>query len=156
MLKKKYEKLDHEGLAGGKFSQFLSEYSNQFDQYLKKFTVIKTCSTRYRSLMKSIFQNHDTWGSYDGDNLITQALKKQLQWSKIQMKHVAKVGATIRDTLPKSQDRIETLLNDTKQAKGLLLNAQIGNQLMGAVGSNLQTLNIQMNEYLQAYSARAL
>jgi len=153
---KKYAKLDHEGLAGGKFGIYFSDFSTQFDQILDEIHGYQNMFDQISRLDEVYIPYHDGWENYDGDNVITHALKKQLLWSKIQMKHAAKVGATIRKTFPKSQERIETLLNDTKEAEGLLLNAQIGNQLMGEVGSNLQTLNVQMNEYLQAYTARSL
>jgi hypothetical protein len=38
----------------------------------------------------------------------------------------------------------------------MLLAAQIGNELTGVVGKNLQTLNTQMNEFIQAYTAQNL
>lgn len=151
-----YAKLDHEGLANGKFSIYLTGFSDQFDKVLQEIHGYQNMFDQISRLDEVYIPYHDTWAQYNGDNLITRSIKKQLLWSKIQMKHAAKVGAKIRETLPTSQERINTLLNDTHQAQGMLLTAQIGNQLMGEVGANLQTLNVQMNEYLQAYSAKSL
>ena len=153
---KKYAKLDHEGLAGGKFGVYLSDFSNQFDQILEQIHGNQNMFDQISRLDEVYIPYHDGWEDGSDDSAIIHALKKQTLWSKIQMKHAAKVGATIREALPRSQERIEALLNDAKQAQGLLLNAQIGNELMGEVGSGLQNLNVQMSEYLQAYSARSL
>lgn len=151
---KNYAKLDHDGLAGRKFAEFLSGYRNQFDSILREIDGYQNMFSQISRLDQVYLPFHDTW--QEEDDPVLKAVKKEILWTRIQMKHAAKVGAKIRETIPESQTQLESLLNDTNQAQGMLLNAQIGNQIMGEVGKGLGTLNLQMNEFLQAYSSKSL
>ena len=83
-------------------------------------------------------------------------MKKQILLTKIQMKHALMVGAKIRESLPQAELQTQTLLNDTRQAVGIMQSVKIGSELTGMVAKSLQTLNVQMNEYVQAYTAHEL
>jgi conjugal transfer/entry exclusion protein len=108
------------------------------------------------------------WAYYDGwesNEVMKEAeeadplhreLAKQILWTRIQFKHAAKVGAKIRETLPKTQEQINVLLDDTAQAVGIMQSIKIGNQLTGTVAKSLQTLNVSLTEHLQAQSAQGL
>lgn len=151
-----YAELDHINLAGRKFRQFLGEYTAQFESIMNEIKGYQNMFDQIGRLDEVYFPYHDGWEAQDKDDPLRRNLKKQILWTRIQLKHAAKVGARIRETLPKSQDQIETLLDDTSQAPGLMLSVKIGNQLTGMVGKSLQNLNVQMNEYLEAYSAKNL
>lgn len=153
---KHYAEIDHDGLANQKFGQFLSEYRSQFETVLEEISGYQNMFDQISRLDEVYFPYHTGWEEIDGENPITRTLKKEILWTRIQMKHAAKVGAAIRQIIPKTQDQLEVLLDDTNQAEGILLTAQIGNQLMGVVGSSVRNLNVQMNEFLQAYTARSL
>ena len=84
------------------------------------------------------------------------AIKKQILLTKIQMKHALKVGGKVREGLGVAESQTQVLLDDTAQAVGIMQSIKIGNQLTGMVSKSLQTLNIQMNEYTQAYAAAEL
>lgn len=151
-----YAELDHINLAGRKFRQFLGEYTAQFDSIMNEIRGYQNMFDQIGRLDEVYFPYHDDWETQDRDDPLRRGLKKQILWTRIQLKHAAKVGARIRETLPISQDQIATLLDDTSQAPGLMLSVKIGNQLTGMVGQGLQNLNIQMNEYIEAYSAKNL
>jgi conjugal transfer/entry exclusion protein len=151
---KRYAELDHEGLASSKFGVFISQFEDQFKKILEEIHGYQNMFDQISRLDEVYLPYHGDWG--DEDDPILSKVRKQILWTKIQMKHAAKVGAQIRETFPHSQSQLEGLLDDTAQAQGVLLTAQIGNQIMGAMGSGLQTLNVQMNEFLQAYSSKSL
>lgn len=151
---KNYAKLDHEGLASRKFGRFLADYQNQFDAVLKQIDGYQNMFDQISRLDQVYTPYHEGWD--EEENQLLKTVKKEILWTRIQMKHAAKVGAEIRKMIPQSQDQLDVLMDDNAQAGGALLAAQVGNQIMGVVGKNLSTLNVQMNEFLQAYSAKSL
>lgn len=162
--------LDHINLAGHKFGQFLGEYKGLFDQIISQIQsyqggglmgAISSLESRYPGY-------HGEWDVEDeqGDDLYNgvdtklrdevKATKKQLLLTKIQMKHALMVGAKVRESLPDAEDQTRTLLDDTSQAVGVMQSIKIGNELTGMVAKSMQSLNVQLNEYLQAYAGSEL
>ncbi len=159
-LIKKYAEVDHVSLASKKFARYLSDFRKGYTNIEKIMSMKKG---GYQNMfdqigrLDSVYGSyHDGWKKIKGESPEVKMMKKEMLWTKIQMKHAAKVGAAIRQTIPESQARIESLLNDTQRAPGMLLATKIGNQIMGEIGTGLQTLNVQMNEFLQAYAAKSL
>ena len=165
-----WEKLDHVNLAGQKFTLFVGQYKKLFDDVIHEINdyqggglmgAIDALESRYPSY-------HNDWEAQDklGDSFYDKtppelaekvhAMKKQLLLTKIQMKHALIVGAKIRDSLPKAEAQTQALLDDTKQAVGVMQTIKIGSELTSMVAKSLQSLNLQMGEYLQAYAAKEL
>lgn len=163
---KEYAELDHEGLAyTNKFLPFFEQYKAQFQAILDQIGSYQNGGllSNVSRLDEVYSAYHEDWENQDkpGDFTYeadpkTRELKKQLLWSKIQLKHAAMVGAKIRDAIPTSQEHVNTFLNDTHEAKGMLLTAQIGNELLGEVAKSINTLSVQMNEVMSAQVAQGL
>lgn len=165
-----FAELDHVNLAGHKFTIFANQYKKLFDDVMKQINdyqngglmgAIDALESRYPGY-------HDEWETQDtatdpfyknvppeiADKV--HAMKKQILLTKIQMKHALKVGAKIRESLPQAELQTQTLLDDTRQAVGVMQSIKIGSELTGMVAKSLQSLNVQMNEYVQAYAAHEL
>jgi conjugal transfer/entry exclusion protein len=164
-----WQEIDHINLAGGKFGVFFEQYKKLFDDIMKEIEgyqggglmgKLEDLESRYPSY-------HQDWETQDefGDPLFEQnpelqrqmkIMKKDLLLTRIQMKHALKVGGKVRESLSTSEEQTRVLLDDTAQAVGIMQSIKIGNQLTGMVSKSLQSLNVQMNEYLQAYTASEL
>lgn len=162
---RRYAEIDHDGLAARKFRQYLDEYTNQFQEIVDQIGSYQNGGLLGNiSRLDEIYSSYHTdWQSQDreGDftyeaDTQTREIKKLVLWNKIQLKHAALVAAKVRDSLPIAQDRVNTLLNDTSQAEGILLTAQIGNELMGEVAKSVNVLNTQITELTQAEAAEGL
>ncbi len=166
----KWAEIDHVNLASHKFTLFANQYKKLFDDVLHEIDdyqggglmgAIDALESRYPGY-------HDNWEVQDKpeDTFYNgvapevaekvHAMKKQLLLTKIQMKHAIKVGAKIRDSLPVAEAQTLKLLDDTHQAVGVMQSIKIGSELTGMVAKSLQSLNITMGEYVQAYAAREL
>ena len=159
-----YADLDHVNLAGGKFRRFLQQYKDLFDGIMDEIDSYQNGGLmgQLDRLDEVYFSYYDKWEDPElreeaqkSDPLYNQ-LAKQILWTRIQFKHAAKVGAKIRETLPKSQEQIASLLDDTAQAVGVMQSIKIGNQLTGAMAKDIQSLNVSLTEHLQAQSAEGL
>lgn len=156
--------IDHTNLAGGKFSQFLGEYKRLFDQIQQEIEGYQNGGLmgQIERLDQVYFPYYEGWEDPEENeesleaNPLHSALAKQILWTRIQLKHAAKVGAKIRDTLPETQEQMNVLLDDTAQAVGIMQSIKIGNQLAGVIGKNLQTLNVSLTEQIQAQAAQGL
>jgi P-type conjugative transfer protein TrbJ len=162
---KDFADLDHENLANQHFLQFFERYTSEFERIFEQIEGYQNMFSQIGRLDEVYSPYHTDWeeqvGSGPNGELTPldeqeRILKKQILWTRIQMKHAAKVGAVVRETLKDGQQDLETLMKDNSEAAGMLLAAQIGNELTGVVGKNLQTLNTQMNEFIQAYTAQNL
>ena len=156
----KWEKIDHINLAGGKFGRFLSTYKELFNKVLEEIEQYQNGGAFGqigRIEKDEIYPGyHENWEKPDELGAAWRNLKKQVLWTKIQMKHAALVGAKIRSTLPDTEKQTNILLQDTLESQGVMQSIKIGNQLTGMVSKNLQQLNVQMGEFLQAYTASEL
>jgi conjugal transfer/entry exclusion protein len=159
-----WQEIDHINLAGGKFGRFLNEYTQLFDSIMDEIEGYQSGGLmgQLDRLDQVYWAYYDGWESNevmkeaeDADPLHRE-LAKQILWTRIQFKHAAKVGAKIRETLPRTQEQINVLLDDTAQAVGIMQSIKIGNQLTGTVAKSLQTLNVSLTEHLQAQSAQGL
>jgi conjugal transfer/entry exclusion protein len=163
---RKWADLDHEALATQYFKQFYERYVSEFKSILAQIEGYQNMFDQITRLDEVYQPYHTDWekpieGSGPNGEILpmdreARVLQKQALWTRIQMKHAAKVGAVVRDTLVEGQKDLERLMRDNKESAGMLLAVQIGNQLTGVVGKNLQTLNVQMNEYIQAFTAEQL
>jgi conjugal transfer/entry exclusion protein len=166
---KEYADLDHDGLADkGNFIPFLLEYKRLFKQIQDEIAGYHSGGLMGQlDRLKEVYPSYyDDWGMNEEEDKNDQkfiprdpnhnALAKQILWTRVQFKHAAKVGAKIRDSIPETQEQIETLLDDTNQAQGLLLAIQIGNQMTGMVAKSMQTLNVALTEQIQAQAGQGL
>lgn len=159
-----YADLDHVNLAGGKFRRFLREYNALFEDIMNEIESYQEGGLmgQLDRLDQVYFSYYDDWEDPNATREAEQAdplyqqLSKQVLWTRIQFKHAAKVGAKIRETLPKSQERVSILLDDTMQAVGIMQSIKIGNQLAGMISKDLQSLNVAFTEHLQAQAADGL
>ena len=159
-----WAEIDHINLAGGKFRLFLSQYTKQFDDIMKEIEGYQNGGLlgQISRLDEVYFPYYNDWEDPDNTREAEEAdplhreLSKQILWTRVQFKHAAKVAAKIRETLPKTQDQTNVLLDDTAQAVGIMQSIKIGNQLTGMVAKNLQNLNVALTESLQAQAAEGL
>ncbi len=160
-----WEEIDHTNLASGKFNSFLSEYRKLFDQIIEEIEGYQNGGLlgQIDRLDEVYFSYHNDWEQNDqsGDFTIEanpkhRAVKKQILWTKIQLKHAAKVASKIRETIPQQEEQIQVLLKDTAEAVGIMQSIKIGNQISGMVAKSLQTLNLQLTEIIQENSASGL
>lgn len=157
-----YADLDHISLASGKFSRFLGEYRNLFDQVMNEINSYQNGGLLGQiERLDEIYQAYyNEWGTEDDFTSemdpLRDNLKKQLMWTRIQFKHAAKVAAKIRETIPDTDAQVQGLLEDTHQAVGIMQSIKIGNELTGTVAKTLQNLNIQLTEVIQAQAAEGL
>lgn len=160
-----WEEIDHTNLASGKFNTFLSQYRDLFDQIMEEIEGYQEGGLlgQIDRLDEVYFSYHNDWEGQDqaGDfttkaNPNHRAIKKQILWTKIQLKHAAKVAAKVRETIPKQEQQIQRLLDDTAQAVGIMQSIKIGNQISGMVAKSLQTLNLQLTEVIQENAATGL
>ena len=160
-----WQNIDHLNIGDAEFATFLSQYRDLFNQVLEKINSFKDGGMfgQIERLDEIFFPYNEAWSEQDRPGNISTiadplraALKQQILWTNIQMKHAAEVGAKIRDTLPQTQEQINSLLSNTHQAAGVMQALKTGNELSGMVGKSMQTLNYQLNEFLQAYSAKNL
>lgn len=156
----KWEEIDHINLAGGKFGRFLSTYKNLFDQVMKQIESYQSGGAFGqigRIEGDEIYPGyHEGWEKKDELGQEWRTLKKQIVWTKIQMKHAAIVGAKVRSSLADTEKQTNILLQDTLESVGVMQSIKIGNQLTGMVSKNLQQLNVQLGEFVQAYTASEL
>ncbi len=160
----KYADLDHVNLSGKKFRNFLGQYNTLFSGVMSEITDYQNGGLmgQLDRLDEVYFSYYDGWEVPDLSEEANIAdphyrrLAKQVLWTRIQLKHAAKVGAKIRESLPQNQEQIATLLDDTAQAVGIMQSIKIGNQLTGTVSKGLQTLNVSLTEQLQAQAAEGL
>ena len=157
--------IDHINLAGKKFSKFFTQYKSLFNKILDEVNGYQNGGLlgQIERLDEIYFSYHDNWEEEDkADDFTTKAdanfraLKKQVLWTKIQLKHAAKVAAKVRDSIPDQEAQIQGLLDDTSQAVGMMQSVKIGNQLTGMVAKSLQTLNLQLSEVIQENTASGL
>ena len=160
-----WQEIDHTNLASGKFNRFLSQYRELFDQLMDEINGYQDGGLlgQIDRLDEVYFPYHNDWEQNDqsGDftikaNPYHRAIKKQILWTKIQLKHAAKVAAKVRETIPKQEEQIQVLLEDTAQAVGLMQSIKIGNQISGMMAKSLQTLNLQITEIIQEKAASGL
>ena len=159
-----YADLDHVNLAGGKFHHFLNQYNKLFSDIMDEIDGYQSGGLmgQINRLDQVYFPYHSDWDNPESTREAVEAdplhreLAKQILWTRIQFKHAAMVGAKIRESLPKTQEQISGLLNDTAQAVGIMQSIKIGNQLTGEVAKSLQTLNVSLTEHLQAQAAEGL
>lgn len=156
----KWEEIDHINLAGGKFGRFLSKYKDTLGKIVDEINGYQNGGAFGqigRISGDEIYPGyHVDWEKKDelGDDW--RNLKKQVLWTKIQMKHAAIVGAKVRDSLEDTADQRNGLLQDTLASPGVLHAIKIGNQITATVGKDLEKLNVQLGEFIQAYSAKEL
>jgi len=148
-----WAEIDHINLASGKFSSFLSQYRKLFDEIMEEINGYQEGGLlgQIDRLDEVYFPYHDGWEQNDqsGDFTIEanpkhRAIKKQILWTKIQLKHAAKVAAKIRETIPQQEEQIQGLLKDTGESVGIMQTIKIGNEISGMMAKSLQTLNIQL------------
>ena len=159
-----YAELDHVNLASKKFGKFLSEYKKLFDDIMDEIEGYQEGGLlgQIERLDEVYFPYHTDWEDSEFTENAERAdplhreLAKQTLFTRIQFKHAAKVGAKIRESLPKTQEQINVLLDDTAQAVGIMQSIKIGNQISGEVAKSLQTLNVALTEQLQAQAAEGL
>lgn len=160
-----WAEIDHTNLASSKFRKFFSQYRNLFDRIMKEIEGYQDGGLlgQIDRLDEVYFPYHEDWENQDKEDDFTykadprtRAIKKQILWTRIQLKHAAKVAAKIREAIPEQEEQIQVLLDDTAQAVGLMQSVKIGNQLSGMIAKSLQTLNIQLTEVIQAQAAEGL
>ena len=160
-----WQKIDHTNLAGGKFRKFLSKYRQTFDDIINEVEGYQNGGLlgQIERLDEIYFPYYDDWENTDKEDDFTtkahekhRALKKQILWTRIQLKHSAKVASKIRDSIPIQEEQIQILLDDTAQAVGLMQSVKIGNQINGMMAKSLQSLNLQLTEVIQENSASGL
>lgn len=157
-------KLDHKNIGTSEFNSFLSEYSDLFNQVMDSIDGYQNGGLmgQIERLDEVYFPYYNNWG--DDDKLgefakadpLRRALRKEILWTRVQLKHAAKVGSKIRETLPKTQEQIEGLLNNNFDAEGVLQAIKTGNELTAVVGKSLTTLNASITELIQAQAAEGL
>ena len=125
----KWAEIDHTNLASKKFAKFLGKYRDQFDRIQKEITDYQDGGLlgQIGRLDDVYYSYYDSWEKDDKEGDFTveaspnhRAIKKQILWTRIQLKHAAKVAAKIRDAIPEQEEEIQTLLADTAQAVGLM------------------------------------
>lgn len=160
-----WAEIDHTNLAGKKFKQFFSKYRKMFDDIMKEIEGYQDGGLlgQIERLDEVYFPYHEGWEDEDREDDFTtkadpkiRAIKKQILWTRIQLKHAAKVAAKVRDTIPQQEEQIQVLLDDTAQAVGLMQSVKIGNQISGMMAKSLQTLNLQLTEIIQERAASGL
>ena len=164
---KHYLEIDHDGLADSMFFPFLNQLQESFDQVFEHLNC-DGGSYQGGGLLCQIDRldevypaYHEDWDQQDKDKndpfaAQRKTLKKELLWTKIQMKHAAMVASEVRKAIPQTQEHLEKFLDDTNQSQGLLLSLNIGNEINGLVVDSIQKVNVQLNEMLQAQIAHSL
>lgn len=162
---KHYAEIDHDGLASSKFIPFLQEFRSQFEKIME---LVKSANDgsllqQVKRLDEVYYNYHDEWEHQDNEGDYTfeidpryKKIKKQVLWTRKSLEHAATVGAEIQKQLPDSQEKLATLLDDTNQAQGLLLTAQIGNQIAGMTADALQKLQTTLLEQVQYQTTQSL
>ena len=84
----------------------------------------------------------------DGETA-AQYSRRWLEEMRNTVSGAAKTGAKVLDSLPANQDQLDTLLNQSQGAEGILQSAQAGNQIAGLMVDQLQSLNAQLAQYNQ-------
>lgn len=163
-----WQQIDHESLAGSKFFPYLSNLTTSIDDIVNEIN-----SYQSGGLLGQIGRLDEVYTPYhanwvgctaplneqpdiyqeDSDFCKTQ---KRLLWTKIQLKHSAKVAKEIRDQLPNTKEQLDGLLRDVAENQSQLKSVQILSQLTGLVVQNLEKINVQLAEVIQANAARGL
>lgn len=157
-----FEELDHLNLDSQQFGQFIEQYGSTLDALLGEIDGYQGGGLlgQIERLDEVYFSYYDTWEEKSEEieeaHPKIRALRKQLLWTRIQLKHAAKVAARIRESLPEQKVVLEKLQTENFASVGELQALKVGNQLSGVIASNLETLNTQMGEFLQVESARGL
>lgn len=160
-----WEEIDHTNISSGKYNSYIAQYRDLFNQLMEEIEGYQEGGLlgQIDRLDEVYFSYHNDWEQNDkpGDFTIKanpqhRAIKKQILWTKIQLKHAAKVAAKVRETIPQQEEQIQGLLDDTAQAVGIMQSIKIGNQISGMVAKSLQTLNLQLTEVIQENAATGL
>lgn len=160
-----WEEIDHMNIDLGAYNSYIAQYRDLFDQIMEEIEGYQEGGLlgQIERLDEVYFPYHNDWEHNDrpGDFTIIanpqhRAIKKQILWTRIQLKHAAKVAAKVRETIPKQEEQIQALLDDNAHAEGIMQSIKIGNQISGMVAKSLQTLNLQLTEVIQESAATGL
>jgi hypothetical protein len=160
-----WEEIDHINLNSGRYNAYISQYRDLFDRIIEEIEGYQDGGLlgQIDRLDEVYFPYHNDWEENDREGDFTtranpnhRAIKKQILWTRIQLKHAAKVAAEVRESIPQQEEMIQELLEDTVQAEGIMQSIKIGNQISGMVAKSLQTLNIQLSEIIQEKAASGL
>jgi hypothetical protein len=163
-----WQNLDHESLAGSKFFPYLTRLTTGIDDIVNTINDYQNGGLlgQINRLDEVYTPYHTDWVGCTAplneqpdialeDSEFCKA-QKRLLWTKIQLKHSAKVAAEIRNQLPDTKEELDGLLRDTAENQSQLKSVQILSQLTGLVVKNLEKINVQLAEIVQANSAQGL
>ncbi len=159
-----WAQLDHLNLALGEFNAFISKYKGLLDELMNEIESYQNGGLlgQIQRLEEIYFSYSDGWENQGADDFTAKAdpyhpaLKKQLLWTRIQLKHAAKVAAKVRSSLPDTQAELHSLQQANFASEGVMQTLKVGNELTGMVARSLEVLNTQLGEVLQAQVADGL
>lgn len=159
-----YATIDHLNLSSVGFREFLSNYTALFESLIEEIEAYQNGGLlgQIERLDEVYFPYHTGWESLLDDDFALQAeprfsaIRKQILWTKVQLKHAAFVAARVRRSLPETEAELETILSRSYGTEGVMQGLKVGHELTGMVARSLETLNIQLGEFLQAHVAEGL
>ncbi len=157
-----WEAIDHINLAGGWNGAWVKRYTNILDRLIEKIDQYQGGGAFSEQNLGRIMGDeiypgyHEGWEEMEDLSQPWRNVKKQMLWTKIQMKHAVNVGAQLRKEISKVSDSTTQIMDRNMQAVGQLQAVKIGTQMTMNVVKSLELTNVHLNEFVQAYTAHAL
>ncbi len=157
-----WEKIDHINLASGWNGAWTGRYKAILDRLLSKINEYQSGGAFSEANIARVMKDeiypgyHADWESMEDISQPWRNVKKQILWTKIQMKHAANVGAQLRKEISNVSSSTTEIMDRNMQAVGQLQAIKIGTQMTMNVVKSLELTNVHLNEFVQAYTAKAL
>lgn len=159
-----YAELDHENLGSTGWANYLKDFNKLFDDVIEVIDSYQEGGMlgQLDRLDEVYFPYHEGWESELTEDYLKEAnplltsVRKQILWTKIQFKHAATVAGKVRESLPKTQEELDTALQKGYKVDGLMQSIKVGHEIAGIAARSLENLNVQMSELIQAQAGEGL
>lgn len=159
---KEWADIDHTALAGRWNTQWWNRYKDILDRLMDKIDGYQNGGAFSDINIERIMRDeiypgyHANWEDSPEFSEQWHNTKKQMLWTKIQMKHAASVGNQLRKEISSVATSTNDIMDRNMQAVGTLQAIKIGTEMTMNMVKGLELTNLHLNEFVQAYSAQGL
>lgn len=157
-----WAEIDHTALAGGWNAKWWGRYKSILDRILSTINGYQNGGAFSDINIERIMRDeiypgyHAIWEGQEDLSTQWHNTKKQMLWTKIQMKHASVVGSQLRKEISAVATSTNDIHDRNMQAVGTLQAIKIGTEMTMNVVKGLELTNTHLNEFVQAYTALGL
>ncbi len=149
---------DARNLASLEFSA-IQEYTSDLQSLFETLGTIEGL-IQHLSELESKFEEFYPDLSIESDPIASASMAadmhSRLQRTRDMIKGSLKTSAKVLENMPKSQEHLTALMENSQLAEGILQAAQAGNQIAGDIAAQIISLNAQLGSYIQAHTAQLM